>query len=64
MIEKRRKVRMLEKILRFMARSILWRHKPFVIGITGSVGKTTTKDMIVHILKEYKDIYYTKKKLQ
>jgi UDP-N-acetylmuramoyl-tripeptide--D-alanyl-D-alanine ligase len=60
MSEKNLKIRILEKVLRFMARSVLWRHKPFVIAITGSVGKTTTRDMIVHILKEHKKIYYTK----
>ncbi|XLQ19829.1 MAG: UDP-N-acetylmuramoyl-tripeptide--D-alanyl-D-alanine ligase [Candidatus Moraniibacteriota bacterium] len=55
------KIRMLEKILGFISKSILWRYNPYVIGITGSVGKTTTKDVIVHILKKHKQIYYTKK---
>lgn len=37
--------------LRLICRAILWRHKPIVIGITGSVGKTTTKDVVAHGLK-------------
>ncbi len=61
MQQKSYKIRILENTLGSMSRAILWRHKPFVIGITGSVGKTTTKDMIVHILKDHKKIYYTKK---
>lgn len=31
---------------RFLARIILWRHKPRVVAIAGSVGKTGTKDAI------------------
>jgi UDP-N-acetylmuramoyl-tripeptide--D-alanyl-D-alanine ligase len=34
---------------------------PIVIGVTGSVGKTTTKDFIVNILKESFNIKYTAK---
>ncbi len=51
----------IETLLGRMAHSILWRHKPFVVAITGSVGKTTTKDMIATIIKKEKKIYYTKK---
>lgn len=35
----------------WIARAILWRHKPYVIAITGSVGKTSTKDAIYTVLK-------------
>jgi len=55
------KITLLKTVLRLMSQVVLWRHQPFVIGITGSVGKTTTKDVIVHILKKHKKIYYTKK---
>lgn len=34
--------------LRLVCRAILWRHKPIVVAITGSVGKTTTKDVVGH----------------
>lgn len=35
-------------LLQFVSRLILTRHKPFVIAVTGSVGKTTTKDIVYH----------------
>jgi UDP-N-acetylmuramoyl-tripeptide--D-alanyl-D-alanine ligase len=35
----------------WIARAILWRHKPQIIAITGSVGKTSTKDAIYTVLK-------------
>ena len=38
-------------ILTWEARMLLWRRKPFIIAITGSVGKTTTKDAVFHLLK-------------
>lgn len=37
--------------LTYIARMILWRHKPQIIAITGSVGKTSTKDAIYTVLK-------------
>ncbi len=38
-------------LLTAFARTALKIHKPFIIAITGSVGKTTTKDMIAGILR-------------
>ncbi|MBI4262530.1 UDP-N-acetylmuramoyl-tripeptide--D-alanyl-D-alanine ligase [Candidatus Uhrbacteria bacterium] len=40
-----------QSILSFFARRILAKYKPVVIGITGSVGKTSTKDAIVAVLR-------------
>ncbi len=37
--------------LTLIAKGILWRHKPKVIAVTGSVGKTSTKDAIYTVLK-------------
>ncbi len=37
------------------------RIKPVVVGITGSVGKTTTKDMLVSVLKRKHKVCYTPK---
>ena len=34
------------RILTWEARLVLWRYKPKIIAVTGSVGKTTTKDAI------------------
>lgn len=38
--------------LHFWARLVIWRRKPLIIGITGSVGKTTTTEMIANVLKQ------------
>ncbi|MDD2753705.1 MAG: UDP-N-acetylmuramoyl-tripeptide--D-alanyl-D-alanine ligase [Candidatus Portnoybacteria bacterium] len=39
-------------ILKILARATLWRYKPLVIGVTGSVGKTAAKEAIYAVLKE------------
>ncbi len=38
-------------ILTLISRGILWRYNPRIIAVTGSVGKTSTKDAIYTILK-------------
>lgn len=40
----------MHKSLCFLARLCIKRHKPFVIGITGSFGKTTARHIITEIL--------------
>lgn len=40
------------KILAILTRLILWKFKPVIIGVTGSVGKTSTKDAIATVLKQ------------
>jgi UDP-N-acetylmuramoyl-tripeptide--D-alanyl-D-alanine ligase len=46
----------LEKLLRIMAKTVLARHKPTIVAVTGSVGKTTTKESIYKILANFIDI--------
>ncbi|MBV9159085.1 MAG: hypothetical protein JO019_00630, partial [Candidatus Kaiserbacteria bacterium] len=40
-------------LLTWEAQMVLKRHKPRVIAITGSVGKTTTKDAIYSVISEH-----------
>ena len=47
---KAKKLILLEKILRSMAGVVLLRHKPKIIAITGSVGKTSTKAAVFAVL--------------
>lgn len=42
------------KILTWQARLVLLRYKPKIIAITGSVGKTSTKDAIFTVLSKFK----------
>ena len=35
------------KFLTLFARAILWQHKPYIIAVTGNLGKTTTKDSLI-----------------
>lgn len=47
---------LLQKYLRFWAKIYLGRAKPKIIGVTGSVGKTSTKEAIFEVLKiKFKD---------
>ncbi len=38
-------------IITLEARAVLWRHKPKIVAVTGSVGKTSTKEAIAVVLK-------------
>ncbi len=46
----------LQKILETLARAVINKYKPMVIGITGSVGKTSTKESIFTVLHKKFDI--------
>ncbi|OPL12003.1 MAG: hypothetical protein AVO34_01955 [Firmicutes bacterium ML8_F2] len=41
----------LQYILKVLAQIILWRYKPEIVAVTGSVGKTGAKEAIYHVLK-------------
>jgi len=45
--------KILQKILRILAKIALKKYKPIVVGITGSVGKTSTKEAIYSVLKSH-----------
>ena len=45
--------KILQKLLAFLARRILAKYRPRVIGITGSVGKTSTKEAVYAVLAPY-----------
>ena len=47
------KKKILQYALRFLARRIIRKYQPIVIGITGSVGKTTTKDALDFAFSQY-----------
>jgi UDP-N-acetylmuramoyl-tripeptide--D-alanyl-D-alanine ligase len=47
-------------IITFLAKKIIQKHKPYIIGVVGSVGKTSTKDSMASVLPKDKTIY-TKK---
>lgn len=47
---KSKKIRVLEKILRTMAAAVLKKHKPIIVGVTGSVGKSSSKEAIALVL--------------
>ena len=44
--------KILEKLLASLAKKILRKYKPRVIGITGSIGKTSAKEAIFSVLKD------------
>ncbi len=48
--------KIIQLILKFLARRVIKKYNPLVIGITGSVGKTSTKEALFTILKEKKKI--------
>lgn len=52
------------KILGALARSYIKKRKPIIIGINGSVGKTSCRMIITDILKKYLpgDVVYTSPK--
>ena len=48
-------------ILTWEAKRALKKWKPFIILVSGSVGKTTTKDAIYHVLKDTTDVRKSEK---
>jgi len=45
--------KILQFILKILAKLVLWKYKPVIIAVTGSVGKTSTKEAIYAVLKNH-----------
>jgi UDP-N-acetylmuramyl pentapeptide synthase len=46
------KRKFIQYILKYLTKLILWRYKPLIICVTGSVGKTSTKEAIYTVLRK------------
>jgi hypothetical protein len=44
------------RILRFVIISLIKKHQPTIIGITGNVGKTTTRNNLVQFLSQFSQV--------
>jgi len=44
--------KILQSILRILAKIVIWRYRPAIVAVTGSVGKTSAKEAIYHVLKK------------
>ena len=57
LIDKTMKKSILKKIIAYIlkleSRLVLWKYKPKVIAITGSVGKTSTKDAVYAVISKF-----------
>jgi len=53
-------LKILKSILKQLARLMVWRFKPKIIGITGSAGKTSTKEAIFAVLKNHHHVRKSK----
>ena len=45
--------KILQRILKILAKLVLRKYKPVIIAVTGNVGKTSTKEAIYHVLKTH-----------
>ncbi len=50
---KQKLLNIIYKILAFYAKQLIKKHNPFVVAITGSVGKTSAKEAIYEVLKDH-----------
>lgn len=50
-------------VITFEAKVTLARHKPYIIGVTGNLGKTSTKDSIYEVLKDHVHVRRSEKSM-
>ncbi len=50
-------------IITWEAKAVLVRHKPFIIGVTGNLGKTSTKDAIYTVMKDHLHVRRSEKSM-
>ncbi len=56
--------KILSFILKILAKLILWRYHPIVIGITGSVGKTSVKEAVANLINRTgRTVWHSQKNL-
>ncbi len=48
--------KILERVLRFMAKRVLVKYRPFIIGVTGSVGKSSAKEAIALVVSKISSV--------
>lgn len=50
-------------VITWEAKAVLVRHKPFIIGVTGNLGKTSTKDAIYAVMKDHVHVRRSEKSM-
>jgi UDP-N-acetylmuramoyl-tripeptide--D-alanyl-D-alanine ligase len=50
-------------VITWEAKAVLVRHKPFIIGVTGNLGKTSTKDAIYAVMKDHAHVRRSEKSM-
>ena len=45
--------KILQFILKILSKIVLWKYNPEIVAVTGSVGKTSTKEAIYRVLKPH-----------
>ncbi len=50
-------------VITLEARAVLWKYRPFVVAVTGNVGKTSTKDAIATVLSAHGYVRASEKSL-
>lgn len=50
-------------IITWEAKAVLARHKPYIIGVTGNLGKTSTKDAIYAVMKDHVHVRRSEKSM-